>query len=70
VQLTLSRLATSTEAAREAFLLKDSHLCGIRFSLGVFEAVWWSDGHELAIYQGQQLIERIAIVPQAVNRAA
>jgi len=70
VQATLSRLATSTIAVQESFLLKENHLCGIRFSLGSFEAVWKIEVQEFTIYCDQQLIERVSIAPQAAKRAA
>ncbi len=70
VQATLSRLATSTVAVQESFLLKENHFCGIRFSLGSFVAVWKTEVQEFTIYCDQELIERVSIAPQAINRAA
>ena len=55
---------------KEAYLFKDDHFCGVRFSLGAFQADWRIGQTNLTVLRGTDPIDRIEIDPGERKRAA
>ena len=45
----------------ESILLRNSHLCGIRFIWGAFQALWFTDQETIQIFRERQLLETLVL---------
>jgi hypothetical protein len=54
----------------ESYLFKDDAFCGIRYSLGAFQAKWMLDEKHVIFYRGANQIDSAAIEPDSIRRAA
>ena len=55
-----------------SFLFRDDKFCGIKFTTGLFGAVWMDGSSEIRVMRSGDLIDRVALVSdsQSLGRAA
>ena len=72
--LAQNRLATFSRLdltdCNEVYLFKADQFCGIRFTLGAFEAVWRIDQPVLTVFRGPNQVDRVEIESAEGKQAA
>ena len=67
----LNRLNRSTHlVTKEAYLIKDELMVGIRFCLGVFNVRWDFEDASLQVYRERQLVQTVSMGNSESKRAA
>lgn len=55
---------------KESYLFQDDRFCGIRLTLGAFQAKWLIDETQVAFLRDGSLIDRAELTPESSRRAA